>query len=404
MTIRTCTKVNIGLNVLRKRPDGYHDLETLFVPYWGLGDVLSVEPAERLSIEIQREGGVDWGPMEDLTVRAWRLLKADFPSLPPVAIRLEKHAPVGAGLGGGSADAAFMLRALNALANLGLSDSALAAYAAKLGSDCAFFVGLTPAKNDSSNPCHSVVAPSGPEGAPPATPPFVINADANVGLAGGVEIRPMFATGRGEVLEPFDIDLSGYELRVELPLDAATGRPVAVSTREAYSGIIPRLPASPSGHILPQFVSESGEIGVSGHNLPQFVSESGKIGVPGHNLPENVSESGKIGVPGHNLPQNVSESGRIGASGQIPPKTCCETVKGASPSVSSQGSALIPLREALRRPVAEWKGSVVNDFEATVCPRHPEIAALIEEFYRRGAVYAAMSGSGSAVFGLFPRR
>ncbi len=286
MTLRTCTKVNIGLNVLRKRPDGYHDLETLFVPYWGFGDVLSVEPAERLSIEIQREGGVDWDPMEDLTVRAWRLLKADFPSLPPVAIRLEKHAPVGAGLGGGSADAAFMLRALNDLANLGLSDSALAAYAAKLGSDCAFFVYCS----------------------------------------------PMFATGRGEVLEPFDIDLSGYELRVELPLDAATGRPVAVSTREAYSGIIPRLPASPSGHILP----------------------------------ENVSESGKIGVSGHNSPQNVSE-----------------------------------LRELLRRPVAEWKGSVVNDFEATVCPRHLEIAALIEEFYRRGAVYAAMSGSGSAVFGLF---
>lgn len=307
MTLRTCTKVNIGLNVLRKRPDGYHDLETLFVPYWGLGDVLSVEPAERLSIEIQREGGVDWDPMEDLTVRAWRLLKADFPSLPPVAIRLEKLAPVGAGLGGGSADAAFMLRALNALANLGLSDSALAAYAAKLGSDCAFFVYCS----------------------------------------------PMFATGRGEVLEPFDIDLSGYELRVELPLDAATGRPVAVSTREAYSGIIPRLPASTSGHILPQFVLESEE---------------------------------------------------IGASGQILPYTYRETDVSPFPSVSSQGSELIPLREALRRPVAEWKGSVVNDFEATVCPRHPEIAALIEEFYRRGAVYAAMSGSGSAVFGLFPRR
>ncbi|MBR5905627.1 MAG: 4-(cytidine 5'-diphospho)-2-C-methyl-D-erythritol kinase, partial [Bacteroidales bacterium] len=103
MTLKTCTKVNVGLNVLRRRPDGYHDLETLFVPYWGLGDELTVEPAKELSIEILREGGVDWDPMDDLTVRAWKLLKADFPSLPAVSIRLVKGAPVGAGLGGGSA-------------------------------------------------------------------------------------------------------------------------------------------------------------------------------------------------------------------------------------------------------------------------------------------------------------
>ena len=259
MTVRTCTKVNIGLNVLRRRPDGYHDLETLFVPYWGLGDELTVEPASRFSIDIEREGGVDWDPMEDLTVRAWRLLKADFPQLPPVAIRLVKGAPVGAGLGGGSADAAFMLRALNDLGSLGLSDAALAAYAAKLGSDCAFFI----------------------------------------------YCRPMFGSGRGEVLEPFDIDLSGYELRVELPLDAATGRPVSVSTKEAYSGIVPR------------------------------------------------------------------------------------------------DNRALPLREALQLPPAQWRGTILNDFEATVCPRHPEIPALIGRFYADGAIYAAMSGSGSAVFGLF---
>ena len=262
MTVRTCTKVNIGLNILRKRPDGYHDLETLFVPYRGMGDELTVEPADELSVEIRRHGGVDWDPMKDLTVQAWRLLKADFSSLPSVSIRLVKGAPVGAGLGGGSADAAFMLRALNEIGGLGLSDSDLAGYAAKLGSDCAFFV----------------------------------------------YCRPMFGSGRGEILEPFDIDLSGYGLCVEIPSDASE-KPVAVSTREAYGGIVPREQRLPVGEAA--------------------------------------------------------------------------------------------LREALKLPVEQWRGVVVNDFEATVCPLHPEIPALIEDFYRRGAAYAAMSGSGSAVFGLF---
>lgn len=164
MILRTCTKVNVGLNVMRRRPDGYHDIETLFVPYYGWSDVLDVEPAEELSIEIEREGGVDWNPMDDLTVRAWRLLKGDFPQLPPVRIGLQKFAPVGAGLGGGSADAAFMLRALNEIGSLGLSDAELACYAARLGSDCAFFIGLTPTKNI---PLH----PQGTEGRPPQTPP-----------------------------------------------------------------------------------------------------------------------------------------------------------------------------------------------------------------------------------------
>ena len=208
MILRTCTKVNVGLNVLRRRPDGFHDIETLFVPYYGWADVLDVEPAAELSIEIERAEGVDWDPMDDLTVRAWRLLKADFPQLPPVRIGLQKFAPVGAGLGGGSADAAFMLRTLNEIGELGLSDAALAAYAARLGSDCAFFVGTT-----------------NPQTLPVADASFYC--------------RPMFATGRGEVLEPFDIDLSDYELRVEIPL-GPDGKPVAVSTREAYGGIVPR--------------------------------------------------------------------------------------------------------------------------------------------------------------------
>jgi 4-diphosphocytidyl-2-C-methyl-D-erythritol kinase len=296
MTLKTCTKVNVGLNVLRRRPDGYHDLETLFVPYWGLGDELTVEPAKELSIEILREGGVDWDPMDDLTVRAWKLLKADFPSLPAVSIRLVKGAPVGAGLGGGSADAAFMLRSLNELGGLGLSDVELATYAARLGSDCAFFV----------------------------------------------YCRPMFATGRGEILEPFDIDLSRYELRVEIPIDATTGRPVAVSTKEAYGGIVPREAAA------------------------------------ARSVAADPDPSGAFG----------SRKGRGPACGEAPRRGLVQSNSAAA------------LRDVLKLPVEQWRGVVVNDFEATVCPKHPEIPALIEDFYRRGYIYAAMSGSGSSVFGI----
>lgn len=283
MTLKTCTKINVGLNVLRKRPDGYHDIETLFVPYYGYGDVLAVEPAEEFSIEIVREGGVSWNLQEDLTARAWRLLKADFPQLPAVAVRLEKHAPVGAGLGGGSADAAFMLKVLNELGGLGLSDAALASYAARLGSDCAFFI----------------------------------------------YCRPMLGTGRGEVLEPFDVDLSGYRIQVELPLDASGG-PVSVSTREAYDGIVPRDRREGAG------------------------------------------------------------------SGTLLPTLALTNRRKEGPSAGS-----LSLREALSLPVERWRGIVVNDFEASVCRRHPEIPAMIERMYARGAVYSAMSGSGSAVFGLF---
>ena len=291
--MRTNVKVNLGLNVLRRRPDGFHDIETLFVPYYGFGDELEIVPAsdgtagvlhgapetlgkrrstqhpdgaierrsgqqsDRLDIEIDNCG---WDPQEDLTARAYRLLRDEF-GLPPVGIRLFKGAPVGAGLGGGSADAAFALRRLNDIFSLALSDDELAARAVKLGSDCAF---------------------------------FIYN-------------RPMIGTGRGEVLEPFDLDLSGYEMRVEIP------EGVSVSTAEAYRGVL-------------------------------------------------------------------AARERAIADGSLRP---------------------VPLRETLARPVERWKDVLVNAFEATVFPLHPEIAALKQHFYDRGAVYAAMSGSGSAVFGLF---
>ncbi len=349
MILRTCTKVNVGLNVLRRRPEGFHDIETLFVPYYGWADVLDVEPAAELSIEIERAEGVDWDPMDDLTVRAWRLLKADFPQLPPVRIGLQKFAPVGAGLGGGSADAAFMLRALNEIGELGLSDAALAAYAARLGSDCAFFVGLTPAKTTRL---------LGVEGRAAQTLPV---ADALF------YCRPMFATGRGEVLEPFDIDLSGYELRVEIPL-GPDGKPVAVSTREAYGGIVPR-------------------------DRWRWLDCSSGIQPPvrkGQSRQDAAAASPE--VPARN------DQGRYGTAGTA---AIAESPSAVILSEQSESKNLLPLREALKLPVEQWRGLVVNDFEATVCPRHPEIPALIADFYRRGASYAAMSGSGSSVFGLF---
>lgn len=251
--MRTNVKINLGLSVLRKRPDGYHDLETLFVPCDAFGDELTITPAPELSeprIEISH---CDWDPLKDLTMKAYRLLKEDFPQIPAVFIKLEKGAPVGAGLGGGSADAAFALRELNRLFTLGLDDDALAGYAARLGSDCPF---------------------------------FVYN-------------RPMLGEGRGEILTPFALDLSAWRIEVAIP------QGVAVSTKEAYAGITPRVPE-------------------------------------------------------------------------------------------------IPVREVLARPVEQWRGLLHNDFEDSVFPQHPEIAALKEKFYSDGAVYASMSGSGSAVFGLFP--
>lgn len=249
MTVYPNVKLNLGLRVLRKRPDGFHELETLFIPYFGFRDELTIEAARELEISISN---CDWNPQDDLTVKAWHLLKADFPSIPAVRIRLVKNSPVGAGLGGGSADAAFALKAFNDLFGLGLDDAALAAYAARLGSDCAF---------------------------------FIYN-------------RPMLGTGRGEVLEPFDIDLSGREIRLAVP-DG-----VHVSTKEAYAGIVP----------------------------------------------------------------------------------CGEGLS---------------VREIVSRPLSEWKDLLRNDFEKTVFAAHPAIAVLKDRFYADGALYAAMSGSGSAVFGIF---
>ena len=302
MITRPNVKINLGLNVLRKREDGFHELDTLFVPYFGICDTLeivvgddysrtsaalfakygpdqlahsqaSVKPegvfgVERpdsdspklvqgisedgkLMITIAREEGVDWDPLKDLCAKAYMILADDF-ELPPVKIFLEKTSPVGAGLGGGSSDAAFALKMLNELCSLNLSQEQLASYAAKLGSDCAF---------------------------------FIYNS-------------PMRGQGRGEILTPYDLDLSSYTVQVITPAG------ISVSTKDAYGGIRPHLPE-------------------------------------------------------------------------------------------------LPLTEVLAKPIEEWDGALVNDFEETVFAKYPELAAIKRSLYECGAVYASMSGSGSALFGIF---
>ena len=222
-------KINLGLNILRKREDGFHDLETLFVPYFGINDTLEIVVGDdysrtsaaifgkyasdmiaqgisedgKLMITIARAEGVDWDPLKDLTAKAYYILAEDF-NLPPVKIFLQKTSPVGAGLGGGSADAAFALKMLNELCELGLSDQQLADYAARLGSDC---------------------------------PLFIYN-------------RPMIGEGRGEILTEYPLDLSAYDLQVLTP------EGVAVSTKEAYAGIRPHLPEVPLREALARPVEE----------------------------------------------------------------------------------------------------------------------------------------------------
>ena len=273
-------KINLGLKVLRKREDGFHDLETLFVPYMGISDTLEIVVGDdysrtsaaifgkyapdmiaqgisedgKLMITIARKEGVDWDPLKDLTAKAYNILAEDF-DMPAVKIFLEKTSPVGAGLGGGSSDAAFALKMLNELCGLELSDDQLASYAARLGSDCAF---------------------------------FIYN-------------RPMIGEGRGEILSSYDLpSMEDYDLQVLTP------EGVAVSTKDAYGGIRPHLPE-------------------------------------------------------------------------------------------------VPLREALKLPVEKWDGVLVNDFEETVFVKYPELAAIKRSLYDSGAVYASMSGSGSALFALYRR-
>ena len=183
-------KINLGLRVIRKREDGYHDIETIFVPIYGLHDELEVRPNPNPShsgreFEFTQEGlTVDCEAEDNLIVKCYRLMKAKYPKVGNVAVRFKKNIPFGAGLGGGSSDAAHMAIALNELFELGLSQEQLAADVAVLGADCPF---------------------------------FIYN-------------RPCFAEGIGDKLSPVELDMKGIRIVLIKPDEG-------VSTREAYSGI-----------------------------------------------------------------------------------------------------------------------------------------------------------------------
>ena len=183
-------KINLGLNIIEKRPDGYHNLETVFYPI-NLQDALEVtqlEGEEDYSLTVSGTP-IEGEPESNLVVKAYRLLKKDFPEIPSIDIHMYKHIPTGAGLGGGSADAAFMIKLLNDKFHLNLSVEKMEEYAAILGADCAFFI-----KN-----------------------------------------KPVFATGIGNVFEPVQLSLKGYYLVLVKP-------DIFVSTKDAFSFIQPKKP------------------------------------------------------------------------------------------------------------------------------------------------------------------
>jgi len=248
-------KINLGLHILRKRNDGFHDLETVFYPL-PLQDALEIihHPSPATDIAYSGSGLTVEGNLSDnICVKAYHLLKQDFPQLPPVKMHLHKTIPMGAGLGGGSADGAFTLLLLNKKFNLGISQEDLLCYALQLGSDCPFFIRNT----------------------------------------------PCYATGRGEVMEELSLDLSAYKFAVINP-------GIHVNTGWAFSQITP---------------------------------------------------------------------------------------SGNKPS----------LKNIIQRPVQEWKEGLGNDFEEPVSRQFPEIGSIKITLYQQGAVYAAMTGSGSTVFGIFPK-
>lgn len=246
-------KINLGLNVERRRPDGYHDIATVMVPV-GWSDILEVVPARGEETTLTVSGRpVDCPPERNLVMRAWREMLLATGDMAPVDIYLHKVIPDGAGLGGGSSDAAFTIRALNAYFEMGLSDAEMAAIAARVGSDCPFFI----------------------------------------------YDRPMLCTGKGAEMEPFDMpDLGACRLiGIAKP-------PQSVSTAEAYAGV--------------------------------------------------------------------------------------------KPSVAEP-----PVADAVAMGPLQWSRVLRNDFEPSVSTRCRAVPTLKAGFADMGAVYTAMTGSGSAVYGIF---
>ena len=249
-------KINMGLNVVEKRLDGYHNLQTVFYPV-PIMDVLEIAPmSEGFPSDVDCDLKVtnihiEGDEQRNLVVRAYQLLKKDFPKLPCIHTHLWKGIPTQAGMGGGSSDCAYMIRLLNETFDLQLTNEQMQQYAAQLGADCAFFI----------------------------------------------ESVPCYAEGIGEQLEPISLDLSGWYIGVVRP-------DIPVPTKEAFSRIHPHYPS-------------------------------------------------------------------------------------------------LNCREVVMQPVETWRDNLINDFEESVFALHPEIGAVKEQLYKMGATYAAMSGSGSALFGLF---
>jgi 4-diphosphocytidyl-2-C-methyl-D-erythritol kinase len=185
MIVYPNAKINLGLNVLRKREDGYHDISSVFYPVKECLDILEIIKSEEFEFT---NSGIEIPEGENICEKAWKLLDTDF-GIGNVKIHLHKQIPIGAGLGGGSADASFTLKYLNELFDLNLTNKELEQYALKLGADCPFFIDNT----------------------------------------------PKLVEGIGEKMTSIDLDLSNYEIRLVNP-------DIHISTKEAYSGIVPKTP------------------------------------------------------------------------------------------------------------------------------------------------------------------
>ncbi len=244
-------KINLGLHITSKRSDGFHTIESVFLPV-GWVDMLEIVPAKENQFIVD---GLNIAcPLnENLCYKAYQLLNLDF-DLPPISMYLYKKIPNGAGLGGGSSDAAFTLKMLNTMFSLGLSIVTLMRYAEKLGSDCSFFITNTPS----------------------------------------------LVSGRGEILQPFHVNLQGYEIVI-------IKAPISVSTAEAYKMVTPK-------------------------------------------------------------------------------------------------AANYPIAEILKNDISTWCNTLKNDFEEPIFNKYPELEQIKNLLYAKGALYATMSGSGSAIYGIFRER
>lgn len=229
-------KVNLGLNVLRRRPDGYHDIETLFVPYFGMTDILEIVPSESFSIEItsSKPGIPDWNPMSDLCAKAWRLMNGRF-GVPPVAIFLEKRNPVGGGLGGGSSDGAFTLKMLNEMFSVGLSEAELASLAAELGSDCPFFIHNRPMIGEGRGEILSDFPLPGIDFSGSGAPSGDSGACSSLSVDSG-SCCPLLKTP-----SPISLPADGPPARYRLGVIALDSH-LKISTAQAYRSITPAIP------------------------------------------------------------------------------------------------------------------------------------------------------------------